>query len=180
MKSDVVGILLVVLVTATGLGVGYLAGSEGRQSTTITSVSTLTALQTSTTTTTLEQTASIVIANASVPASAWSPYSPSSILQCGYAQPSGSGSITLTNKGDGPVSVGDLIIYLGYGNQTEYLVSAIQSGQSCTISPSGSLTLYFSFLGPVPPDCQGFVAYISLGNGYDISFSGSIGTDCWV
>jgi hypothetical protein len=188
MKNEAVASLLVVAI-AVGAGTGYLAGYANER--TVTSVSTLvttststityfsTEVQTSTTTTTTFEQAGITVANVSVPASAWSYYnSGGNLLQCGYAQPFGSGSITISNTGNQPVAVGDLIIYLGGDNQTEYLASAVPSVQSCTISPSGSLTLYFTLFGPTPANCQYFTAYVLLSNGYDVSFSGSIGAKC--
>ena len=188
MKNEVVAVLLVVAILV-GTSARYLAGYSNYR--TVTSVSTLvststftityvsTEVQTLTTTTTTLEQMGIEVANVSVPASAWSYYNTGgNLLQCGYAQPPRSGTITLTNAGNEPIAVGDLIIYLGSTNQTEYLASAVPSVQSCTIDPSGSLSLYFTLYGPTPATCQYYTAYVLLSNGYDISFSGSIGENC--
>ena len=188
MRNGVVAVVVVVAILA-GAGGGYLTGYANQR--TFTSVSTFVSTSTltmtyvsteaqtlTTTTTTLEQ-MGIEVANVSVPASAWSYYNTGgNLLQCGYAQPPRSGTITLTNTGNEPISVGDLIIYLGSTNQTKYLASAVPSVQSCTINPPGSLSLYFSLYGPTPATCQYYTAYVLLSNGYDISFSGSIGANC--
>ena len=188
MRNEAVASLFVIAVLA-GAGVGFTVGyaNEHKVTSVSTFVSTLTftityvstEVQTLTTTTTTLEQMGIEVANLSVPASAWSYYNTGgNLLQCGYAQPPRSGTITLTNAGNEPIAVGDLRIYLGSTNQTEYLASAVPSVQSCTINPSGSLSLYFTLYGPTPAACQYYTAYVLLNNGYDISFSGSIGANC--
>ena len=173
MKETAVVLLLVLVIVSAE--VGYLAGSASER--VVTSVSTSTA-----TTTAFEQ-MGIMIENASFPASAWS-YSNSggNLLQCGYAQPTGSGSITLNNTGTIPIGVDGLTIFLSrFGsNQTEYLATPGQphTQQSCTISPSGSLTIYFTLYGPTPTHCDPFTAYVSLSTGYELGFLGEVGSGC--
>ena len=177
MKAEAAIALVLVMVVA-GYGAGYFVGASSQRTTTAVLTTTLqkttTSLSTLTTATTLEKTASVAISNASVPASAWSRYNlGGNMMQCGNAQPTGSGWITLTNTGSASTTVESLVIYLGY-NTTEYPATS-GGGESCAISPSGSLTVYFTLYGSTPAACDPYNVYLSLGNGYDLAFSGSIG-----
>jgi hypothetical protein len=159
MKNETVAVVLAIVILAAA-GVGYVAGYANER--TVTTTSTFVTTSTATTTS-FGQMGAVMVANASMPPSAWSLSNPTvSFLQCGQEQTAGSGFITLNNTGNEPVNVTDLTIYLGSVNYTLYIaVAPIHSAQTCTISPLGSLTFYFSFHGPTPV-CQGYTAFVGL------------------
>lgn len=176
MKNETVAVLLVVAMSASA-GLGLVAGYSSELTVTMTSTSTVPTIST-TTATSFEPVASVEIANASLPASAWSLSNPTvSFLQCGKSQTTGSGWITLTNPSNEPQNVTGLMIWLGSINSTEYVSEGYKSAQSCTISPSGSLTFYFNFRGPTPMSGQDVTAYVEISemsSGYEIGFLAAI------
>jgi len=173
--------LLVAVLVAASLGAAYFTGAGNRQTVTTTSIRNTTStatvtlvsteMETSTTNAFVQvQMGAVMITNASVPASAWSLSNPTvSFLQCGQAQTNGSGWITLANTGNEPTNVTGIIFWVSNSNSvntsntyTEYVAEGPASAHGCTISPSSSLTIYFSFHGPTPIDCQGYNAYVEL------------------
>ena len=118
--------------------------------------------------------ANITVVNGSVPLSAWQLQSPSNLverIQCGGTRPSGSGFVTLSNTGNGPTTVQDVVVFITPGN--EY-VAEENFSSLCTINPSSSVTVYFNFsyTGPRPTEGDSYYLEAALGNGYSVGFLG--------
>lgn len=112
--------------------------------------------------------ANVTITGGSVPASAWQNSSfPIAHVQCGGTQPTGSGWLNLTNTGNGPGTVGSVVVYVDTGLSTyaRYVAEAGLSTESCTINPHSSLTVYFTFYGPEPTHGEDFQLQVAVGYG---------------
>ena len=120
--------------------------------------------------------ANVTLVNGSVPLSAWQPQTPSNLverIQCGGTQPSGSGFVTLSNTGNGPTTVQDVLVFIVHG---DVYVAEENFNAPCTINPSGSVTVYFNFsyTGPSPTKGEEFYLSVALGNGYLVGVVGTL------
>jgi hypothetical protein len=187
MRGDVVSgllvALLVAILVAASLGTAYFTGAGNRQTVTTTSTTTVISTTISTftppdTSTHSIQSLDITVTNGSVPASAWqNSSSPIGHVQCGGTKPSGSGWLNLTDTGNEPLTAGPVGVYLEAGPSstwTSYVAEADSNTQTCTINPSSSLTVYFTFYGPEPTVGEGYTLYVGVGYGLQYGFLGAI------